>query len=250
MSGVRMSATKALIRAPNSVPMTTAMARSTTLPRMMSVLKPLSTFAPFSRAPRQRRVRSLTLGRGGAFVVGRGVPLEERLQAAEIVGQVAAAVTVRREEEVDQALHDHRDRDDRVREAYRRARPALVQRQFPLDRVEVDAAGHRAPHEAVGLIGHQDLVGPAPAGEEAPVVPPEAGTDGGGAETVDPFAGAAFAAPLADARDVGHDRPHGCGWRGDLDAGRTGVAHAVTLPRTGGGGHRHERLRGRRPAPG
>ena len=42
MSGVRMLATNAVITAPKAAPMTTATARSTTLPRMMKSRNPLN----------------------------------------------------------------------------------------------------------------------------------------------------------------------------------------------------------------
>src|SRR2546430_14769092 len=42
MSGVRRSLTSAVTTAPNAAPMTTATARSTTLPRRMNSLKPLN----------------------------------------------------------------------------------------------------------------------------------------------------------------------------------------------------------------
>src|SRR6201995_3256478 len=48
MIGVMMSATSAVTTAPNAPPMTTATARSTTLPRMMNSLKPLSMENPNS----------------------------------------------------------------------------------------------------------------------------------------------------------------------------------------------------------
>ena len=55
-SGVIRSATRAVTTAPKATPMTTATARSTTLPRKMNSLKPFSTVPSFSiSADRARR---------------------------------------------------------------------------------------------------------------------------------------------------------------------------------------------------
>src|SRR5689334_14402262 len=61
MIGVRMSATNAVTTAPNAAPITTATARSTTLPRMMNSRKPLSTRPLLYSRVRARRDPAATV---------------------------------------------------------------------------------------------------------------------------------------------------------------------------------------------
>ena len=64
ISGVRMSATKAVITAPKAAPMTTATARSTTLPRMMKSRNPLNIRPPLVESRRVRRIFRMSLPPG------------------------------------------------------------------------------------------------------------------------------------------------------------------------------------------
>ena len=89
MSGVRMSATKAVTTAPNAAPMTTATARSTTLPRRMKSLEALD-----HDAPSQRTLPAAASGVPTAAAFGADGTRLRRRRRARDHGRVAARLVL------------------------------------------------------------------------------------------------------------------------------------------------------------